>query len=110
MVIPGATGLVYAPVRAYISVDLWNELPNKFLNSAILSNHTTESLLEALDTEHRISETIVTGYSENVSRHPVLPRNSVARKVKNGLLPVIFNILIDFYEEQMKDLFDLNVC
>ena len=48
VVIPGATGVVYAPVRAYVNRDLWEHLPEEFLNSAFLSNRKTEELLESM--------------------------------------------------------------
>lgn len=105
--IHGATGLVYAPVRAHINRDLWALLPKEFLDSAVLNNHETEKLLEAGDEHHRISSTIVTGYTDNVPHHPVSPRNSFGTKIKSGLPPVLFNTLIDLFEEHMQDFFKL---
>jgi len=109
--VPGADGFVFAPVKAFIDEKLWQILPCDFLDSALVSNHKDEALLEALDSEHSIDTITVTSYKlDSVRHHPVLPINSSARKLKNYLHPLFFNILIDCYEECIQDMFELNVC
>ena len=109
--VPGAEGFVFAPVKAFIDTKLWHILPLEFLDSAIVNNRQTELLLEDIDTEHSIKTTTVTDYNlQSVRHHPILPLTSAARKLKDNLHPLLFNILIDCYEVYVQDMFELNVC
>lgn len=107
--IPDAEGFVFAPVKAFIDDKFWRILPSEFLDSAIVSCHKTEALLEAIDTQRTIKTTIVTDYDLQTLRHPVLPLNSSGRKIKDNLSPLFFNILIDCYEDHVQDMFNLSV-
>jgi hypothetical protein len=104
-------GFVYAPVRAFVEPELWEQLPLEFLDSAIRSDHETEKLLEVADVNYSIVTNTVTNYKDdiNVRHHPVFPRTSAAKKIKNVLQPLQFNVLIDCYDEQLQDIFEMNV-
>lgn len=54
VVIPGADGFIFTPVKAYIDTSLWRILSSGFLDSAIVNSHETEALLEAIDASHNI--------------------------------------------------------
>lgn len=105
--VPGAVGPVYAPVKAYIEKELWKHLPHRFLNSAIVANHFTETLLEGVDIDQSLLEITVVTNADPTDRHPVLPITSIGRRIKENLFPILFNTLIDVYTDEIEDLFVL---
>lgn len=108
IVIPCATGPVFAPVKAHVNGDLWEHLPEEFLDSAVLNNHESESLLRMMPESNSITLTLVGNCGDNVIPHPVVPRNSVSLKIQNGLLPILFDTYIDWFEEHAAKFFRMS--
>lgn len=111
--VEGAQGPVYAPVRAHIKKDLWQYLPNKFLNCALTSCFADERLLESQDVKKQFTG-INCDYhcflvsDDSARKHPAIPASPIGREIKDSLPTVLFNLLINVYGERVEDLFFLN--